>query len=74
LGHTQQWLGKLPTKVRGDSMCDKCQAIDWEIGAAQRLQRGADDPLALSWLAVAIADLEAEKAALHPRAATENDP
>jgi len=47
-------------------MCDKCQAIDWEISAARRLQKTAEEPLALSWLAEAIADLQAEKAALHP--------
>jgi hypothetical protein len=59
--------------MRVDSMCDKCQCIDWEIGAAQRLQRGADDPLTLSRLAQVIENLKAEKAALHPQAATEND-
>ena len=53
-------------------MCDKCECIDWEIAAAQRLQKEAYDPLEVRRLAEAIADLKAEKAALHPQAATEN--
>lgn len=52
-------------------MCDRCQCIDWEIAAAQRLQKGADDPLVLSRLAKAIEELQAEKAALHPQIAIE---
>jgi hypothetical protein len=54
-------------------MCDKCQCIDWEIAANQRLQNATDDPAALRRLTEAIEALKAEKAALHPQAATEND-
>jgi hypothetical protein len=54
-------------------MCDKCQCIDWEIAAAERLQKATDDPLVLQRLLEAIENLRAEKAALHPQAATKND-
>ena len=53
-------------------MCDKCDCIDWEIAAAQRRLKETDDPLVLRRLTDAIEDLRAEKAALHPQAATEN--
>jgi hypothetical protein len=47
-------------------MCDNCRAISWEIAASQRLLTTTTDPLALSWLGENIAQLRAEKAALHP--------
>ena len=54
-------------------MCEKCQTISWEISAYQRQQRTTDDPLALGLIAEAIADLQVEKAALHPEERTEQD-
>jgi hypothetical protein len=47
-------------------MCDKCRVISWEIAGYERQRTKTDDPLALSLIAEAIADLKAEKAALHP--------
>jgi hypothetical protein len=47
-------------------MCDRCKAIDIEVQSFRRLHAHADDPLALVLIAEAIADLEAEKASLHP--------
>ena len=50
----------------GCHMCDRCEALDREIENFRRLHEIADDPLALTLLAEAIADLKAEKGSLHP--------
>lgn len=47
-------------------MCDKCVALDREIKSFRRLEKMADDPFALALIAETIADIEAEKASLHP--------
>jgi hypothetical protein len=47
-------------------MCDRCKALDREIENFRHLHGIADDPLALTLLEEAIADLKAEKASLHP--------
>jgi hypothetical protein len=47
-------------------MCDRCKAIDIEVQSFRRLHAQADDHLALALITEAIADLEAEKASLHP--------
>ncbi len=50
----------------GRNMCDRCKALDREIENFRRLHEMADDPIALTLVAEAIADLKAEKASLHP--------
>jgi hypothetical protein len=52
--------------AKGKSMCERCKAIDIEVRNFKRLHAQADDQLALALIAEAIADLEAEKASLHP--------
>jgi len=47
-------------------MRERCKAIDIEVRNFKRLHAQADDQLALALIAEAIADLEAEKASLHP--------
>jgi hypothetical protein len=47
-------------------MCDRCRALDRDIENFRRLQKTADDRVALTLIAEAITDLEAEKASLHP--------
>jgi hypothetical protein len=47
-------------------MCDRCKPLDRAIENFRRLYKMADDPLALFWIKEAIADIESEKAALHP--------
>jgi hypothetical protein len=42
-------------------MCERCRALDREIESFRRLHEIADDPLALTLLAEAIADLKTEK-------------
>ena len=51
---------------RGNQMCEKCAELDRQVEAYQRMRRTADDPTALAVLSEAIADLQSEKAALHP--------
>jgi hypothetical protein len=47
-------------------MCEKCKGLDRSIESFRRLQKMADDSVALALIAEAITDLEAEKASLHP--------
>jgi hypothetical protein len=47
-------------------MCEKCMRLDRQIENFRREQKMADDRLTLFLIAEAIADLEVEKAALHP--------
>ena len=47
-------------------MCKKCENIDAKIASYKRLTAGFDDQTAIALLDLVIADLEAEKAKLHP--------
>ncbi len=47
-------------------MCDQCKPIDRLLFKYRQARDSIDDELALSLLAEVIADLEAEKIALHP--------
>ena len=47
-------------------MCAKCREIDKRIGHLRSLASRLTDRQALDGIAVLIADLEAQKAALHP--------
>lgn len=49
-------------------MCEKCKQIDAKIDHFRKLAACAVDQLVLNGLAIAIADLEAGKSALHPKA------
>jgi hypothetical protein len=42
-------------------MCEKCKGLDRSIESFRRLQKMADDSVALALIAEAITDLEAEK-------------
>jgi hypothetical protein len=50
----------------GKNMCDRCKPLDWEIESFRRLHKRADEPLALTLIVEAIADLQHQKASLHP--------
>ena len=52
-------------------MCDRCNAIDRELLAFQRLGATINDVLALALMAEAVKYLRAERAALHPADANE---
>ena len=47
-------------------MCDKCVEIDKKIAHYRRFQRAIDDRQVIYGAEKLIAELEAEKAALHP--------
>lgn len=47
-------------------MCSKCDEIDDKIRRLRNLGRGMLDPQTLNGIADLVAELEAEKAALHP--------
>ena len=47
-------------------MCEKCIPLDRALGNFKRLQKTVDDRAALAMIGIAIDDLEAEKAFLHP--------
>jgi len=47
-------------------MCRRCEEIERQLKDCRRTYASTDDELALTLLAVAIDDLEAEKASLHP--------
>ena len=51
----------------GTIMCDRCRAIDRDIANYRRAYASNDDDFVLSLFAEAIEDLQAEKAALHPK-------
>jgi hypothetical protein len=53
-------------------MCDKCAAIDRELGSFRHLQATIDDEFALVLIAEAVKDLQSERAALHADDAEEN--
>jgi hypothetical protein len=48
-------------------MCDRCKAIDRDVANYRRAYASNDDEFVLSLFAEAIEDLQAEKAALHPK-------
>jgi hypothetical protein len=48
-------------------VCERCAEIDRKINDLRRALSTADDTLARSLLAIAIAGLQAEKDALHPK-------
>jgi hypothetical protein len=50
----------------GSDMCDRCRELDRELKNFPRQQKIADDPFALVLIAEVIANLESEKASLHP--------
>jgi hypothetical protein len=56
----------LVASSEGRNMCDKCKSLDRDIESSRRLQKIVDDPVAIALVAEAIADLEADKVALHP--------
>jgi len=47
-------------------MCEKCKAIDDQIARFRRLGAQVSDPQTLEGIARLIAELEAQKRALHP--------
>ena len=47
-------------------MCDKCARLDKKIEHYQKLFLGIDDQLTIDRIKSLIADLQAQKAALHP--------
>jgi hypothetical protein len=49
-------------------MCDKCKQIDDRIDHFRKMASYVMDRPVLDSFAIAIANLEAEKAALHPKA------
>jgi hypothetical protein len=50
----------------GSDMCDRCRELDRELKNFRRQQKIADDRFALFLIAEVIANLETEKASLHP--------
>ena len=50
-------------------MCEKCEDIDAKIARYRRLSRGVNDGATVQRLDALIADLESEKAVLHPKPA-----
>ena len=46
-------------------MCDRCKTLERDIEHFRRLQKLANDPMALPLVAAAITDLEVEKGSLH---------
>ena len=47
-------------------MCDKCEQLDKKIGHYRKLLLGIGDQLTVDGIKSLIADLRAQKAALHP--------
>jgi hypothetical protein len=47
-------------------MCERCIPLDRALENFRRQQKTVDDRAALALIGIAIDDLEAEKAALHP--------
>jgi hypothetical protein len=47
-------------------MCDKCEQLDKKIEHYQKLLLGIGDQLTVDRIKSLIADLQAQKAALHP--------
>jgi hypothetical protein len=47
-------------------MCDKCTEIDKQIEHYQKIAFSLNDQLTIDRIKAAIAELEAQKAALHP--------
>src|SRR5689334_18295518 len=62
----QSSLCNLSQVAWGIVMCDQCKAIERQIFKYRQAHESIDDELAVRLLAEVIADLEAEKAALHP--------
>ena len=48
-------------------MCEKCDEIDQKIEKYTRIAHGVTDQLTLDRLKAAVAEMTAEKAALHPQ-------
>jgi hypothetical protein len=48
-------------------VCDKCEAIDQKIEHYERIERGVSDQLTLDRIKTAVAELTAEKVAMHPQ-------
>ena len=63
-----RWPGRLPPE-RELNMCDKCVDLDGKIEHYQRLARMIIDQPVLDGIKQLIAQLNAEKTALHPEQA-----
>jgi hypothetical protein len=57
----------LPPDRRRRAMCDKCNEIDKAIERYRRILLSISDQLTVDRTRQLIADLQAQKAALHPR-------
>jgi hypothetical protein len=53
-------------QMRNREMCDKCTELDDKIEHYRRIASSINDQLTVDRIKVAIAKLEAQKAALHP--------
>jgi hypothetical protein len=47
-------------------MCDRCRVIDHQLVTFQRLRATVDDKLAQALMAIAVENLQSERATLHP--------
>ena len=47
-------------------MCDKCTELDTNIAQYRTIAFSLNDQLTADWIKTAIAELEGQKAALHP--------
>ncbi|MBN8986693.1 MAG: hypothetical protein J0H42_00505 [Rhizobiales bacterium] len=60
-----RWLGWLPPATKQGIMCEKCDAIDKTIERYRQIQQRVLDQQLIDGTKKLIAELEAEKAALH---------
>jgi hypothetical protein len=61
------WWGRFLFKASGRcGLCEKCKDIDDKMARYRRLSRAVNDKPVMESLDRLIADLELEKAALHP--------
>jgi hypothetical protein len=58
--------GGFPPDLRRPSMCEKCVEIDQTIERYRKIQRSIGDPVTIDRAKELIAELEAQKVALHP--------
>jgi hypothetical protein len=59
------YLSGSPTAVRFP-MCDKCDELDKKIEHYRRIRLSIGDPVTIERIEALIADLQAQKATLHP--------